>query len=62
MPWQITLEAVGEGQPPEEIRVRRLLKAALRTYDLRCIDQRFVQGKNHEEDRETDSSAGKAVD
>jgi hypothetical protein len=35
-PWTFTVEAVGAG-PPTVVRVRRLLKAALRAYGLRCI-------------------------
>ena len=34
--WTLTFRATGQG-PPVEIRVRRLLKAALRAYGLRCI-------------------------
>ena len=34
--WTLTFRATGQG-PPVEIRVRRLLKAALRTYGLRCV-------------------------
>lgn len=37
--WTLTFRAEGDG-PPVEIRVRRLLKAALRTYGLRCVDFR----------------------
>ena len=34
--WTLTFRATGQG-PPVAIRVRRLLKAALRSYGLRCI-------------------------
>ena len=34
--WHLTFRAEGQG-PPVAIRVRRLLKAALRSYGLRCI-------------------------
>jgi hypothetical protein len=34
--WPLTFRAVGPGPEPA-IRVRRLLKAALRSYGLRCI-------------------------
>jgi hypothetical protein len=34
--WALIFRAEGEG-PPVEIRIRRLLKAALRCYGLRCI-------------------------
>ena len=34
--WTLTFRATGQG-PPVEIRVRRLLKAALRAYGLRCV-------------------------
>lgn len=33
--WTLTVKAEGDG-PPVECRVRRLLKAALRAYGLRC--------------------------
>ena len=33
--WTLSFKATGEG-PPVEIRVRRLLKTALRAYGLRC--------------------------
>ncbi len=35
--WTLTFRSEGDG-PPIEIRVRRLLKMALRTCRLRCID------------------------
>lgn len=35
--WTLTFRAEGDG-PPVELRVRRLLKAALRCHGLRCID------------------------
>lgn len=34
--WTVTLRPEGDGPPPA-IRVRRLLKAALRAYGLRCV-------------------------
>ena len=34
--WKLTFQAEGDG-PPVAVRVRRLLKAALRTYRLRCV-------------------------
>jgi hypothetical protein len=34
--WRVTLTAEGDG-PPAVVRLRRLLKAALRTYGLRCL-------------------------
>lgn len=34
--WTLTFRAEGDG-PPVECRVRRLLKAALRCYGLRCV-------------------------
>jgi hypothetical protein len=37
--WTLTFRAEGDG-PPVEIRIRRLLKAALRVYRLRCIAAR----------------------
>ena len=36
MKWIITVEATGPG-PPEQVRIRRLLKVALRTFGLRCL-------------------------
>jgi hypothetical protein len=44
--WVLSFEATGEG-PPVEIRIRRLLKTALRAYDLRC-----VHVENHEVGKE----------
>jgi hypothetical protein len=35
--WTLSFRAEGDG-PPVEIRVRRLLKAALRSFGLRCLD------------------------
>ncbi|HEY8669056.1 MAG TPA: hypothetical protein VIL86_20570, partial [Tepidisphaeraceae bacterium] len=37
--WTLTLRPEGDG-PPEACRVRRLLKLALRSCGLRCIDVR----------------------
>ena len=34
--WHLIFRAEGDGAPPE-CRVRRLLKAALRYYGLRCV-------------------------
>jgi len=39
--WVLTFKAEGDG-PPVECRVRRLLKAALRAYGLRCLDHRII--------------------
>ena len=41
MTWIFSFQATGDG-PPVEIRVRRLLKAALRGYGLRCINARIA--------------------
>jgi hypothetical protein len=38
--WHLTFRAEGDG-PPVAIRVRRLLKRALRSFGLRCIDYRL---------------------
>jgi len=38
--WILEFRAEGDG-PPAEIRVRRLLKAALRRFGLRCVDHRL---------------------
>ena len=37
--WFLAFRAEGDG-PPVEIRVRRLLKRALRGFGLRCVDYR----------------------
>ncbi len=37
--WTLVFRAEGDG-PPVEIRVRKLLKAALRCYRLRCVQVR----------------------
>jgi len=34
--WTLIFRAEGDG-PPTAVRVRRLLKAALRAYGLRCV-------------------------
>jgi hypothetical protein len=34
--WEFVVEAEGAG-PPAVVRVRRLLKAAIRAYGLRCV-------------------------
>jgi hypothetical protein len=39
--WILSFRAEGDG-PPVEVRVRRLLKAALRCYRLRCIDAKLA--------------------
>jgi hypothetical protein len=39
--WTLSFRAEGPG-PPVEIRVRRLLKAALRRYGLRCVDMNMA--------------------
>jgi hypothetical protein len=38
--WHLTFRAEGDG-PPVAIRVRRLLKRALRSFGLRCVDYRL---------------------
>lgn len=35
--WVIHLVAIDDGGPPTEIRVRRFLKSALRSFGLRCV-------------------------
>ena len=42
--WQITFRAEGDG-PPVECRIRRLLKAALRAYGLRCVEYRLTDDR-----------------
>lgn len=39
--WTLTFRAADTGDPPTELRIRRLLKAALRQFGLRCIDYRM---------------------
>ncbi len=39
--WTLDFRAEGDG-PPVEIRVRRLLKRALRSFGLRCVDYRLA--------------------
>jgi citrate lyase beta subunit len=41
--WRLTFAAVGVG-PPEELRIRKLLKAAARAFGLKCLDIRVVDG------------------
>lgn len=38
--WTLSFIAKGDG-PPIEIRVRRLLKSAIRTFGLKCVDYRI---------------------
>jgi hypothetical protein len=40
--WVLSFKAEGDGGPPVEIRVRRLLKRALRSFGLRCVDFRVA--------------------
>lgn len=51
--YRLTFRAEGDG-PPAIVRVRRLLKIALRGYGLRCLaveetpqDQRLKKGPGH---------------
>jgi hypothetical protein len=36
--YRLTLEALPDGGAPAPIRLKRFLKAALRSYGLRCVD------------------------
>jgi hypothetical protein len=39
--WTLSFRAEGDG-PPAELRVRALLKRALRSHGLRCVDYRLA--------------------
>ena len=54
--WVLSFRAEGGG-PPVEVRVRRLLKAALRHYRLRCIDAR-MDGDARQSNAERRGEAG----
>jgi hypothetical protein len=38
--WHLTFQVADSGDPPVAIRVRRLLKRALRSFGLKCVDYR----------------------
>jgi hypothetical protein len=56
--WLLTFRSEGEG-PPTVLRVRRLLKAALRAYGLRCVrvDEVPDDGKVNDDGRSDPRSA-----
>jgi len=39
--WTLTFKPEGDG-PPAELRIRALLKRALRSHGLRCVDHRLA--------------------
>lgn len=62
--FTITVEADGRGDPPVEIRLRRMLKASLRSYGLRCVaiaPQRPAGERGGDAMADETSSAGDAA-
>ena len=57
--WTLTFRSEGDG-PPVEIRVRRLLKGALRSHGLRCTDIRRTPHPANAGER-TEDGAGNGV-
>lgn len=52
--YHVALQSEGKG-PPADIRLRRLLKAALRSFGLRVVDVRAVDETNEQPQPEGDN-------
>ncbi len=59
--WTLVFRAEGEG-PPVEVRVRKLLKNALRVYRLRCIAVRGDDSTDNRAGAKADAQNGKESD